>query len=142
MAKKNEKITFNKKTIDILAANITPTTKYFETRFDFMQHQMDKTNNEIKKLEENMKRRFQQLEEEFEQVEMDKKCEKIRRDIRDIKDSVDKLSQMVSELTIDVKTSVQDYIIELNRKWYDTKFNNLRMIMIAILVGIGILFLS
>lgn len=27
-------------TIDLLVANVIPTTKYFESRFDFLQHQI------------------------------------------------------------------------------------------------------
>jgi hypothetical protein len=38
---KDKEVTVNKETIDILVANVIPTTKYFETRFDFLQHQIE-----------------------------------------------------------------------------------------------------
>jgi hypothetical protein len=132
--KKEEKkeITLNKETVDILVTNIIPTTKYFETRFDFMQHQINETNDKINKLEENMLKKFEQVDKQFQQVD---------NDLRDLRGSVGILSEKVSELTTEVKTSVRDYIIERDR-YYDRKFNNLRLFIIAILVGIGGLFLK
>ncbi len=65
---------------------------------------------------------------------MDSRFEAIEMDIRG-------LSQRVFELTTEVKTSVRDYIIERDRH-YDRKFNNLRMFIIALLVGVGGLFLK
>ena len=132
--KKEEKkeITLNKETVDILVTNIIPTTKYFETRFDFMQHQINETNDKINKLEENMLKKFEQVDKQFQQVDID---------LRDLRGSVGILSEKVSELTTEVKTSVRDYIIERDR-YYDRKFNNLRLFIIALLVGIGGLFLK
>ena len=37
----------NKQTIDLLIANVIPTTKYFESRFDHMQFQIDRVNHDI-----------------------------------------------------------------------------------------------
>ena len=37
----------NKQTVDLLIANANPTTKYFETRFDHMQFQIDRINQDI-----------------------------------------------------------------------------------------------
>jgi uncharacterized protein YoxC len=134
-----QEITLNKETVDILVTNIIPTTKYFETRFDFMQHQINETNDKINKLEENMLRKFDQVDKQFEQV--DKQFRQIDSDIRDLRGSVGILSEKVSELTTEVKTSVRDYIIDRDR-YYDRKFSNLRLFIIAILVGIGGLFLK
>jgi chromosome segregation ATPase len=150
---KEKEITLTKETVDVLVTNIIPTTKYFETRFDFMQHQIDETKDSIKNLEKNMNLRFKQVDERFKQVDerfaqvdrrfeqVDKRFEQIERDIRDLREGVGTLSEKISELTTEVKTSVRDYIIERDR-YYDTKFNHLRMFIIAILIGIGGLFLK
>ena len=128
---KEKEITLTKETVDVLVTNIIPTTKYFETRFDFMQHQIDETKDSIKNLEENMNRRFKQVDERFAQVDrrfeqVDKRFEQIERDIRDLREGVGTLSEKISELTTEVKTSVRDYIIERDR-YYGTKSNHLRM---------------
>jgi prefoldin subunit 5 len=141
-----KELTLNKETIDVLVANIIPTTKYFEVRFDFMQHQIDQTNKNIEQLEDRMNQRFKEVDQRFKQVDqrfeqVDKRFEQINADIRDLKDTVGVLSERIHELTTEVKTSVRDYIIERDR-FYDRKFNNLRMFVIALLVGLGGLFLK
>ena len=45
---KDDKLTINKETIDILVANIIPTTKYFETRFDHLQYQVNEIKEDIR----------------------------------------------------------------------------------------------
>ncbi len=185
MAEETKELTLNKETIDVLVASIIPTTKYFEIRFDFMQHQIDQTNKNIEQLENRMNRkfnevdkqlgqnnkniekleermnqrfkevdkRFEQVDKRFEQVDMrfeqvDKRFEQVQKkfdqidtDIKDLRDTVGTLSERIHELTTEVKTSVRDYIIERDR-FYDRKFNNLRMFIIALFVGLGGLFLK
>ena len=46
--KKEEGLTLDKKTMDVLVANIIPTSKYFEIRFDHMQGQIDVLNGDLK----------------------------------------------------------------------------------------------
>ena len=53
-----KELTLNKETVDILVANIIPTTKYFESRFDFMQHQIDEIKNFQKDMKKDMDERF------------------------------------------------------------------------------------
>ena len=134
-----KEITLNKETVDILVTNIIPTTKYFETRFDFMQHQINETNDRINRLEEKMLDKFELVDKQFERV--DKRFEQVDKQFQQINSDIKDLSEKVSELTTEVKTSVRDYIIDRDR-YYDKKFNNLRLFIIAVLVGIGGLFLK
>ena len=48
----------DQKTIDVLVANIIPTSKYFEARFDYLQYHVDELNAEQKTLLEVMEKRF------------------------------------------------------------------------------------
>jgi CRISPR/Cas system-associated exonuclease Cas4 (RecB family) len=139
MAEKKKSLTLNQETIDVLVANVIPTTRYFEARFDLMQVQTDEMKKNIRDLEERMNQRFEQVDRRFEQV--DKKFEQIDADIRGVREGMATLTDKVSELTVEVKTSVRDYIIERDR-YYDRKFNNLRVFVIALLVGVGGLFLK
>jgi hypothetical protein len=61
-----QKLKVNQETMDVLVANVIPTTKYFETRFDFLQYQVNevkeglkKTNESIVHLEDRMNARFE-----------------------------------------------------------------------------------
>ncbi|MCK5232128.1 MAG: hypothetical protein KAR13_17785, partial [Desulfobulbaceae bacterium] len=63
----------NQETLDILVANIIPTSKYFEARFDHLEHRVIRIEDEIKDFRLNMDRRFEQIKEDtdkrFEQVD-------------------------------------------------------------------------
>ncbi|MFH1898523.1 MAG: hypothetical protein ABH886_09885 [Candidatus Desantisbacteria bacterium] len=94
---KEEGLTLDKKTIDILVTSIIPTSKYFEVRFDHLQQQMDlkfgylqqqmgekfgylqqqidDVKSGVKSLEDKMDKRFEQVDKRFEQ--MDKRFEQI-----------------------------------------------------------------
>jgi nitrate/nitrite-specific signal transduction histidine kinase len=84
--KKEEGLTLDKKTMDVLVANIIPTSKYFEIRFDHMQEQIDDLKVDLKdfrgdvdkrfdNIKTDMDKRFEQVDRRFEQV--DKRFEQI-----------------------------------------------------------------
>jgi putative heme iron utilization protein len=84
--KKEEGLTLDKRTMDVLVANIIPTSKYFEIRFDHMQEQIDDLKVDLKdfrgdvdkrfdNIKTDMDKRFEQVDKRFEQV--DKRFEQI-----------------------------------------------------------------
>ena len=84
--KSEEGLTLDKKTMDVLVANIIPTSKYFEARFDHMQAQIDDLKGDLKDFrsdvdkrfdsaKSDMDRRFEQVDKRFEQV--DKRFEQV-----------------------------------------------------------------
>jgi len=73
--------------VDLLVANIIPTTKYFESRFDFLQHQINELKEGQKHLEDSMNRRFEEVNKRFEQVE--KRLEQIIASIDRLGDKLD-----------------------------------------------------
>jgi chromosome segregation ATPase len=169
---KDKEVTVNKETIDILVANVIPTTKYFESRFDFMQHQIDEIKigqkdlkeyvdirfDEVDKRFEQIDRRFEQIDRRFEQVDkrfeqvdkrfeqvdkrfeqVDKRFQQVDNELKEVKASINKLSEEVHNLALSIKESdkkrdveLRDLIIDRDR-YYDRKFNNLRMFNIALL---------
>jgi archaellum component FlaC len=129
----------NQESMDVLVANVIPTTKYFESRFDHMQYQID----QIKKSQENMQKnidkrfddmqkdidkRFDAVDKRFEAV--DKRFEKVEHNIEELTKSINNLTLRVEQLAKTQETTIRDYIIERDRH-YDMKFNNLRMFNIA-----------
>jgi len=114
-------VTLNQETVDILVANIIPTTKYFESRFDHLQHQVD----EIKKYQHEMKkdidqkfilikqdmdnrfeevnRRFEQIDKRFEQIDkrfekIDKKFEQIDKKFNEIDKRFEQIDQRFEQI--------------------------------------------
>ena len=77
--KSEEGLTLDKRTMDVLVANIIPTSKYFEVRFDNMQGQIDDLRGDLKDFrrdvdrrfdsaKSDMSKRFEQVDKRFEQV--------------------------------------------------------------------------
>lgn len=54
--------------MDVLVANIIPTSKYFEARFDHMQYQMDGLKNKLDDFRSDVDKRFEQVDKRFEQI--------------------------------------------------------------------------
>ncbi|MBW2708527.1 MAG: hypothetical protein JRD04_04460 [Deltaproteobacteria bacterium] len=61
-------LTLDKKTVDVLVAQIIPTSKYFEVRFDHMQGQIDDLKDNLKEFRGDVDKRFEQVDKRFDQV--------------------------------------------------------------------------
>ncbi|MBF0468571.1 MAG: hypothetical protein HQK61_06760 [Desulfamplus sp.] len=100
-------LSLDPKTVEVLVANIIPTSKYFESRFDNMQYQINEIKENIKNLETRMERRFEQVEKRFEQVDkrfeqidkrfeqIDSRFEKIDKRFQHIEDKLDKILERI-----------------------------------------------
>ncbi|MDL1984897.1 MAG: hypothetical protein LWX54_12045 [Deltaproteobacteria bacterium] len=98
--KKEEGLTLDKRTMDVLVANIIPTSKYFEVRFDHMQEQIDDLKVDLKdfrgdvnkrfdNIKTDMDKRFEQVDRRFEQV--DRRFEQVDKRFEQIIASIDRL---------------------------------------------------
>jgi methyl-accepting chemotaxis protein len=146
MEEKSLKI--NQETMDILVANVIPTTKYFESQFLFLQHQINEMRENQKKFElsvsdrfEQVDKRFEQIDKRFEQVDkrfeqVDARFEQVDRRFEQIHNDIHNLAIKIEQLTKSNETTMRDYIIERDRH-YDNKFNNLRMFNITIAFGMA-----
>ena len=88
-------VTLDQKAIEILVANIIPTSKYFESRFDNLQYQVNEIKDDIKNLESRMDKRFEQVDKRFEQV--DKRFEQVDQRFVEMKAGMDKRFQQVED---------------------------------------------
>jgi len=145
MEEDKKEIKLNQESIDILIANVIPTTKYFESRFDFLQHQINEIKVDMDKRFEQVDKRFEQIDKRFEQIDkrfeqIDKRFEQMDQKIENLSNEIHLLALEIKELSKKQETTIRDYIIERDR-FYDKKFNNLRMFNIAIAsVVIGVVF--
>ena len=117
-------LSLDRKTMDILVANIIPTTKYFESRFDHLQYQvselkagqknllevMDKRftamqsdmDRRFTAMQDDMDKRFEQVEKRFEQVDkrfeqVEKRFEQVDGRFASLKADMDKRFQQVDD---------------------------------------------
>ena len=132
----DKKLNLNQETIDILVANVIPTTKYFESRFDHMQYQIDEIKYNQVTLKQDMNKRFDEVNKNHITLkqDMDKKFDQVN-------ESIMNLTIKIEQLTKSNETSVRDYIIERDRH-YDKKFAQLRTFNIAIVSLVAGVFLK
>jgi hypothetical protein len=84
--KSEEGLTLDKRTMDVLVANIIPTSKYFEVRFDHMQGQIDDIRGDIKDFRSDVDKRFDDIK-----TDMDKRFEQVDKRFEQVIASIDRL---------------------------------------------------
>ncbi len=100
-------------TLDMLVANIIPTTKYFESRFDFLQHQINELREGQKRLEDLMDLRFGYVEKRFEQIDhrfeqIDQRFEQIEKRFEQIDKRFEQVDARFNRITEDLKEFKRD----------------------------------
>jgi len=103
-----DKLPLNQETMDILVANVIPTTKYFESRFDHMQYQIDEIKNNQLKFEKNMDRKFEKVDERFKQVD---------ETIKDLKTDIDKRFEKVDERFKQVDEKIENFKKDVDQRF-------------------------
>ena len=92
-------LSLDQKTMDVLVANIIPTSRYFESRFDHLQYQVGELKAGQKNMLEVMDKRFtamqSDMDKRFEQV--DKRFEQVDGRFASLKADMDKRFQQVDD---------------------------------------------
>jgi len=104
-------LTLDPKTIDVLIANIIPTSKYFESRFDNLQYQVNEIKEDIKNLEVRMDKRFEQVDKRFEQV--DKRFEQVDKRF----EQVDKRFEQVDAQFVSMRAEIKDLEVRMDKRF-------------------------
>ena len=107
-------------TLDMLVANIIPTTKYFESRFDFLQHQINELREGQKRLEDLMELRFGYVEKRFEQIDhrfeqIDQRFEQIEKRFEQVDARFNRITEDLKEFKRDVDGRFQQVITAIDR---------------------------
>ena len=126
-------LTLDQKTIDVLVANIIPTSKYFESRFDNLQYQVTEIKEDIKNLEIRIDKRFEQVDAQFIAVRseikdletrMDKRFEQVdaqfiavRSEIKDLETRMDKRFEQVDAQFIAVRSEIKDLETRMDKRF-------------------------
>ncbi len=118
----------NQETLEILVANIIPTSKYFETRFDHLEHRVIRIEDEIKdfrldvdkrfeQMKINSDKRFEQVDKRFEQmkIDSDKRFEQMKIDSDRRFEQVDKRFEQVDKRFEQVDKRFEQIIYSIDR---------------------------
>ena len=131
-----EGLTLDKRTMDVLVANIIPTSKYFEIRFDHMQSQIDDINHNIKDFHRDVDKRFDENK-----ADVNKRFDEAKADVNkrfdEAKADVDKRFEQVDKRFEQVIASIDRIGDKLDYR--DEKQRSFTLRMFTIAIGISIL---
>ena len=117
----------NQETLDILVANIIPTSKYFEARFDHLEDRVDRMQNDIINFRSDVDKRFEQVDKRFEQV--DKRFEQVDKRFDQMITSINRLADQQFH-SLEKLTEKLDHRDERQRNF------TLRMFTLSITISI------
>ena len=142
-----EGLTLDKRTMDVLVANIIPTSRYFEVRFDHMQSQIDGIKDDIKDFHGNVDKRFDEIKADvnkrFDETKADinKRFDEAKVDVNkrfdEAKVDVDRRFEQVDKRFEQVIASIDRIGDKLDYR--DEKQRSFTLRMFTIAIGISIL---
>ena len=118
-------LTLDKKTVDVLVAQVIPTSKYFEIRFDHMQDQMDRFSDDLKDFRGDVNKRFDVMKDG------------VDRRFDDMTGDIDKRFEQVDKRFEQVIASIERLGDKLDYR--DEKQRGFTLRMFTIAIGISIL---
>lgn len=136
-------LTLDKKTVDVLVAQVIPTSKYFEIRFDHMQDQMDRFSDDLKDFRGDVNKRFDVMKESVDRRfddmtgDIDKRFEQVDKRFDAVKGDMDKRFEQVDKRFEQVIASIERLGDKLDYR--DEKQRGFTLRMFTIAIGISIL---
>ena len=149
-----KKLAINQETLDIIVANIIPTSKYFEVRFDHLEGRVDRIQGDIKDFRSDVDKRFEDLKSDTKQHFDDLKSDTNQRfdDLKsDTNQRFDDLksdtNQRFDDLKSDTNQRLEQVIASIDRlsdkldnRDRDHRSFTLRMFSISIMISfLGVL---
>ena len=102
----------NNKTIDLLVANVIPTTKYFESRFDNMQFQIDRVNQDMNAFKQDVSKSFEQVDKRFEQV--DKRFEQVDKRFEQVDKRFEQVDKRFEQVNAKLDTIIERMDVKID----------------------------
>jgi len=137
--KSEEGLTLDKRTMDVLVANIIPTSKYFEIRFDHMQGQIDNLRGDLKDFRSDVDKSFDAIK-----LDMDRRFDSAKSDMDKRFEQVDKRFEQVDKRFEQADKRFEQVIASIDRlgdrlENRDEKQRGFTLRMFTIAIGISIL---
>ena len=137
--KEVKKLPINQETLDIIVANIIPTSKYFEVRFDHLEGRVDKMQGDIKDFRADVDKRFDDLKSDTSQRFDDLKSDTSQR-FDDLKSDTNQRFEQVDRRFEQVIASIDRLSDKLDNRDRDHRSFTLRMFSISIMISfLGVL---
>ncbi|GIX42869.1 MAG: hypothetical protein KatS3mg129_2602 [Leptospiraceae bacterium] len=125
-----ENYIFDKKAIDVLIANIIPTSKYFESRFDHLQSQINVILDDIREIKINIKDFEKHVNDRFEaqKKEIDLRFETFKQDIDNRFKQVDNRFEQIDKRFEQIDKQFESFKQDVNKRFeqIDKRFESFK----------------
>ncbi|MCD6273989.1 MAG: hypothetical protein J7K30_14380 [Deltaproteobacteria bacterium] len=108
-------LTLDKKTIDVLVAQVIPTSKYFEVRFDHMQDQINVLRYDLKEFKGDVGKRFDSVDKRFDSV--DKRFDSVDKRFDAMKADMDQRFEKVDKRFDSMKADMDQRFTQVDRRF-------------------------
>ncbi|MBW2185940.1 MAG: hypothetical protein JRG71_05910 [Deltaproteobacteria bacterium] len=142
----SEPLPINQATLDIIVANVIPSSKYFEARFDHLEHRVIRIENEMKDFRSDMDNRFKEMRletnERFDDMKRETKerFSEMKRDTDKRFEQVDKRFEQVDMRLGQIVNSIDRLSDNLDRRDNVQRAFTMKMFSISIMISfIGVL---
>jgi DNA anti-recombination protein RmuC len=105
-------LSLDQKTMDVLVANIIPTSRYFESRFDHLQYQVDELKAGQKNLLEVVEKRFTVM-----QIDMEKRFEQVDGRFVSLKAGMEKRFEQVDGRIVSLKADMDKRFEQVDKRF-------------------------
>ena len=122
-------ISINKKELDLMVANIIPTSRYFEIRFDYLQKQVDDLKEGQKEIREEMGRRFTLVDKRFEQV--DKRFEQVDKRFEQVDKRFEQVDKRFDQVNVKLDTIIERMDTKIDAGLRENRAMSIRLFSFA-----------
>gem|GEM_PF-2343347 len=130
-----KRLPINQETLDIIVANVIPTSKYFEVRFDHLESRVDQMQVSIREFRSDVDKRFGEF-----RVDIDRRFDEFRVDVDKRFEQVDKRFEQVDMRFEQVIASIDRLTDKLENRDAEHRSFTFRMFSISIMISfLGVL---
>ncbi|WDN89024.1 hypothetical protein BuS5_01992 [Desulfosarcina sp. BuS5] len=143
-------LTLDKKTIEVLVAQVIPTSKYFEVRFDHMQDQINGLRYDLKEfkgdvgkrfdsMNADMNQRFERVDQRFDSMkaDMDQRFERVDQRFDSMKADMDQRFAQADKRSEQIIASIDRLTDKLDHRDEKQRSFTLRMFTISISISVA-----
>ena len=155
--KETKRLPINQETLDVIVANVIPSSKYFEVRFDHLENRVDAMQADIKDFRSDVDNRFDEfrkdVDKRFDEFKkdvdkrfdeskknVDKRFDESKKDVGQRFEQVDKRFEQVDKRFEQVISSIDRLSDKLDNRDRDHRSFTMRMFTISIMISfLGVL---
>jgi exonuclease VII small subunit len=118
----------NRHELDLLVANIIPTSRYFEVRFDHLQEQVNDLKQGQKDIQSDIDRRFGELK-----VDIDKRFEQVDKRFEQVDKRFEQMELRLDQINMKLDTIISRFDVKIDSGLRENRLMSMRLFSFAMI---------